>query len=174
MKGYNRVILMGNLARDPEVRYTSNNTAVATFSLAVNRYTKQADGQGKETADFFTIVAWGKSAEQCQKYLHKGNGVHVEGRLQTRSYEGKDGQKRYVTEVVADAAGICFVGGGDRQGGSAPVQTQPQQQNTAPRTQPRQGNGFNPNEPVTMQDFPMDISDLDNGPAQEAQEDIPF
>ncbi len=96
----NKVILMGRLTRDPEVRYTTtNNTLVCTFSLAVNRRFKQ---EGQPDADFFNIVAWSKTGEFCSKYFKKGQQVAVEGRLQTRNYDDKDGKKVYVTEVVAE------------------------------------------------------------------------
>jgi single-strand DNA-binding protein len=94
----NKVILVGNLARDPEVRYTPNGKAVASFTIAVNRFT----GQGqKEAADFVPIVAWEKLAEVCGNNLTKGRRVLVEGRLQIRSYDASDGQKRRVAEVIA-------------------------------------------------------------------------
>ena len=97
----NKVILMGRLTRDPEVRYTqTNNTLVASFSLAVNRrFTREGDAQ---TADFINIVAWGKTGEFCSKYFKKGQQVAVIGRIQTRTWEDQQGQKRYVTEVIAE------------------------------------------------------------------------
>ena len=97
----NKVILMGRLTRDPEVRYTqTNNTLVASFSLAVNRrFTREGDTQ---TADFINIVAWGKTGEFCSKYFKKGQQVAIVGRLQTRTWEDQQGQKRYVTEVIAE------------------------------------------------------------------------
>ena len=96
----NKVILMGRLTRDPEVRYTTNNnTLVCTFSLAVNRRFKQ---EGQPDADFINIVAWATTGEFCSKYFTKGQQVVVCGRLQTRSYDDKDGKKVYVTEVVAE------------------------------------------------------------------------
>ena len=99
----NKVILTGNLARDPEIRYTQSGKAVATFSLAVNRGWKRPnDSQQQQITDFINIVAWDKSAEFCSKYLAKGRKVLVEGRIQSRSYEAQDGSKRYVTEVVSD------------------------------------------------------------------------
>ena len=97
----NKVILMGRLTRDPEVRYTqTNNTLVASFSLAVNRrFTREGDTQ---TADFINIVAWGKTGEFCSKYFKKGQQVGIIGRIQTRSWEDNQGQKRYATEVIAE------------------------------------------------------------------------
>jgi len=95
----NKVILIGNLTRDPELRYTPDGTPVASFTLAVNRpFTNQ---QGERDADFIPIVAWRKQAERCSEYLIKGSQVAVEGRLQTRSYEDKNGIRRKVSEVIA-------------------------------------------------------------------------
>ena len=96
----NKVVLLGRLTRDPEVRYTqNNNTMVCSFSLAVNRRFKQ---EGQPDADFINIVAWNKTAEFVAKYFTKGQQVAVVGRIQTRSYDDKDGRKVYVTEVVAE------------------------------------------------------------------------
>jgi single-strand DNA-binding protein len=98
----NKVLLIGNLTRDPELRYVPSGTAVATFTLAVNRvYTSQA-GEKKEETAFIRIVVWGRRAEVCGEYLSKGSPVFVEGRLQSRSWEAQDGQKRSTTEVIAD------------------------------------------------------------------------
>ncbi|MDD5173868.1 MAG: single-stranded DNA-binding protein [Candidatus Omnitrophota bacterium] len=98
----NKVLLIGNLTRDPELRYVPSGTAVATFSIAVNRvYTSQA-GEKKEEVAFIRIVVWGRRAEVCGEYLSKGSPVFIEGRLQSRSWEGQDGQKRSTTEVIAD------------------------------------------------------------------------
>ncbi len=102
MASLNKVLLIGNLTRPPELRYTPSGTAVADLRLAVNRnYTTQG-GEKREEATFLTVVVWSKQAESCGEYLDKGSQVFVEGRLQTRDWEGKDGQKRTVTEVVAE------------------------------------------------------------------------
>ena len=96
----NKVFLIGRLTRDPELRYTGNNTAVASFSVAVNRnFTNQA---GEREADFINVVVWRKQAENVKNYLSQGSQVAIDGRIQTRSYDDNNGQKRYVTEVVAD------------------------------------------------------------------------
>ncbi len=99
----NKVILMGRLTKDPEVRYTQNtNTLVASFSLAVNRrFTKQGE---ERQADFINIVAWSKTGEFCSKYFKKGQQVGIIGRIQTRTWDDEQGQKHYVTEVVAEEA----------------------------------------------------------------------
>ena len=102
----NKVILIGRLTRDPELRYTSSNVPTASFSIAVDRnFTNQ---NGEREADFINIVVWRKQAENCKNYLTKGSQVAIDGRIQTRNYEGQDGKKVYVTEVVAD--NVQFLG----------------------------------------------------------------
>lgn len=96
----NKVFLIGRLVRDPELRYTGSNIAVATFSLAVNRNFAGANGE-RET-DFINIVVWRKQAENVKNYLNQGSQVAIDGRIQTRNYDDQNGQKRYITEVVAD------------------------------------------------------------------------
>ena len=98
----NRIQLSGRLTRDPEVRYTQTGRPVASFSLAVRRYTGP-NSQGREEVDFIDVVAWGVLAESCGNTLQKGQLVNVDGRLQVRSYEAQDGQKRRVSEVVASS-----------------------------------------------------------------------
>lgn len=96
----NKVFLIGRLTKDPELRYTSSNIATASFTVAVNRtFTNQ---NGEREADFINIVVWRKQAENVKNYLNKGSQVAIDGRIQTRTYDGQDGQRRYVTEVVAD------------------------------------------------------------------------
>ena len=101
MAGLNKVMLIGNLGADPEMRYTANGQAVTTFNLAVNRNWTGRDGERREETEWVTVVCWEKLAETVSQYLQKGRQAFVEGRLQTRSWEGQDGQKRYKTEVVA-------------------------------------------------------------------------
>jgi single-strand DNA-binding protein len=96
----NRVILIGRLTKDPELKYTPNGTAVASFTLAVNRF--RSNAQGEQEADFIPIVVWQKQAENCANYLNKGSLAAVDGRLQVRTFDGKDGNRRWVTEVVAE------------------------------------------------------------------------
>ena len=113
----NKVILTGNLTRDPEVRYTQSGKAVATFSLAVSRtWKKPGESQSQQLTDYINIVAWDKSADFCGKYLIKGSRILVEGRIQSRSYEAQDGSKRYVTEVVSE--NIEFAGARPQSGNS--------------------------------------------------------
>ena len=119
MASLNKVLLIGNLTRPPELRYTPSGTAVADLRLAVNRnYTTQS-GEKREEACFLTVVVWGKQAESCGEYLDKGSGVFVEGRLQTRDWEGKDGGKRTVTEVVAERVQFMSRTKGASAGGPA-------------------------------------------------------
>ena len=106
----NRIILLGRLTRDPEVRYTQTGKVVCQFTLAVDRPFANQDGQRE--ADFIPVVIWGKQAETCGNSLTKGQRVLVEGRLQIRSYDAKDGSKRYVTEVIAKFENLFNVNGG--------------------------------------------------------------
>jgi single-strand DNA-binding protein len=109
----NKVFLMGNLTRDPELRYIPSGTAVANFSLAINRAYKDAGGEKKEEVSYVRVVVWGKMAEVCGEYLTKGRPVLVEGRLKSRSWEAQDGQKRSALDVVATS--VQFIGAkGDR------------------------------------------------------------
>ncbi len=100
-RSWNRVELIGNLTRDPELRYTPNGAAVCTFGIATNR-TYVSEGEKKEEVDFHRLVAWNKLAELCNQLLKKGNRVFISGRLQNRSWEGQDGQTRNVTEIVVE------------------------------------------------------------------------
>lgn len=98
----NRVTLIGNLTRDPELRNTPNGKAVASMSIATNRFWTDAQGQKQKEAEFHNIVMWSKLAEIASQYLHRGSKVYVEGRLQTREWTGQDGIKRYRTEIIVD------------------------------------------------------------------------
>ncbi|KKQ65010.1 MAG: Single-stranded DNA-binding protein [Candidatus Daviesbacteria bacterium GW2011_GWA2_38_24] len=100
-RSWNKAELIGNLTRDPELRYTPSGAAVCTFSIATNR-SYVTDGEKKEEVDFHRIVAWNKLGELCNQLLKKGNRVFVSGRIQTRSWEGQDGQQRQTTEIVID------------------------------------------------------------------------
>ena len=101
MRGLNVCQVMGNLGADPEMRYTTVGRAVTNFRLAVNRRWRDAEGQLQEKVEWFRIVAWGRLAELVNQYCQRGSPVYVEGRLETRSFEGADGQVRYLTELVA-------------------------------------------------------------------------
>lgn len=121
----NRVTLIGNLTRDPELRKTTSGQSVASFTIATNRSFTSSDGQKKDQADYHSLVAWGRLGEICAQYLVKGKKIYVDGRLQTREWDGQDGQKRYRTEVVIenmimlDRAGQ--VSGAPRTGDAADV-----------------------------------------------------
>ncbi len=112
-RSLNRVILIGNLTRDPELKYTPNGTAVCTFGIATNRSWTTADGQVKEDVQYHRIVSWQKLAELCGKLLAKGKKVYLEGRLTYRTFTGKDGQERSITEIVLDD--FIVFGDGRRQ-----------------------------------------------------------
>ena len=98
----NKVMIIGRVTQKPEKRVTQNGQTVTTFSVATNRRWKDSNGNQQEQAEFHNIVAWGKLAEICEQYLDKGRRVYVEGRLQTRNWEGQDGVKRYRTEIIAN------------------------------------------------------------------------
>lgn len=103
MTDFNQAVVLGNLTRDPEMRYTPNGRAVTSFSVATNRrWTNRETNEQQEETEFHNIVAWGKLAEICNQILYKGRKVLVVGRLRTRNWEGQDGVKRYSTEIVAD------------------------------------------------------------------------
>lgn len=101
-RGLNKVMVIGHLGRDPEMRYTPSGRPVTTFTVAVSRSWNTADGERRSETEWFNIVAWGNLAEICKQYLHKGQQVYIEGRLQTRHWEDKEGQKRTNVEVVAN------------------------------------------------------------------------
>ena len=106
----NKAIIIGNLGRDPDVRFTPSGRAVAKFSVATTERWTDQQGQRQEKTEWHNIVVWGKQAESCGQYLAKGRQVYVEGSIRTRSYDDKTGAKRYVTEIVAQR--IQFLGGG--------------------------------------------------------------
>ena len=113
--GVNKVILIGNLGGDPEVRYTANGNAVANFRIATNESWTDKQGQKQERTEWHRIVCWGKLAELAGEYLHKGRQVYIEGKLQTRQWDDREGNKRYTTEIVTRE--MTFLGGrGDSAG----------------------------------------------------------
>jgi len=114
-RGLNKVMIIGHLGRDPEMRFTPSGRPVTTFSVAVSRSWNTADGERRSETEWFNIVAWGNLAEICKQYLHKGQQVYIEGRLQTRRWEDNDGQKRTRVEVVANEMMML----GDRRDNSA-------------------------------------------------------
>lgn len=125
-KSLNKVMLIGNLGKDPELRYTSSGVAVATFSLATNESWKDQDGNTQERTEWHNIVAWRKLAEICGEWLKKGKKVYIEGRIQTRSYDDKNtGAKKYITEIVADSM-IMLDSRGAVDNGAGPVSAETQ------------------------------------------------
>lgn len=117
MAGVNKVILIGNLGKDPELRYTPQQTPVASFSLATTERLPSKDGQQKqERTEWHNIVVFGKQAETANQYLKKGRSVYIEGRIQTRSWDDKDGNKKYRTEIIANT--VQFLGGRGEDGGA--------------------------------------------------------
>ena len=114
MGSVNKVILVGNLGADPELKYTPSNRPVCNLSIATNEVFKDKGGQRQERTEWHRVTVWGDQAENCSKYLAKGRSVYIEGRLQTRSWDDKEGKKRYSTEVVADR--VVFLGSGGPEG----------------------------------------------------------
>jgi len=137
-KSVNKVILLGRLGKDAETKFTTSGISISKFSLATNRNTKdQASGEWKELTDWHNISVW--KTEHVANFLLKGKQVYLEGRLETRSYEDKEGQKKYFTEVICDAQNLVLLGGGPREGASeggeyAMPQSQPV---SMPRSAPR-------------------------------------
>ena len=115
MASVNKVILIGNLGRDPELRFTRDGQGVANFTLATNERWRDKDGQNQERTEWHRIVVWGKQAENCAQYLQKGRSCYIEGRIQTREREDKEGNKRQTTEIVAQ--NVTFLGGRGEGGG---------------------------------------------------------
>ncbi len=135
MASLNKVMLIGNLGKDPEVRYTASGTAVASFSLATTEKFKNKSGEWEERTEWHNVTFWGRLAEVCGEYLSKGKTIYVEGRLQTRKWQDRDGRDRYTTEIVGEkmqmlSGGRSSEGGGSRQSGGG--------------QQPAEGTGGNP------------------------------
>jgi len=134
MSGINKVILIGRLGQDPEVRYTPDGTAVANFSIATSEEWKDKNsGEKRERTEWHRIVAWRRLGEICGEYLSKGRQVYIEGRIQTRSWEDKDGNKRYTTEIIA--SDVQFLGGRDSANGAGPSAGAPQTGGQGPSPQ---------------------------------------
>ena len=159
----NKAIVLGNLGQDPEVRYTQGGQAVASFSVATSETFNDKNGERQERTEWHKIVAWGKTAELCGEYLRKGRQVYVEGRLQTRQWEDKEGQKRYTTEIVAQ--NVQFLGGrnDNRETGDMPAQERAPQQQRAPQMQQSR-----PQQAAPKKD------NFDFGPPPMSDDDIPF
>jgi single-strand DNA-binding protein len=154
MANFNKVLFMGNLTRDPELRYLPNGTAVTTFTVASNRVYKLPSGEKKEEATFVRVVVWARRAETCSEYLSKGSAVFVEGRLQSRTWQGQDGQKRSTIEIVAD--NVQFLGR-PKNDGQAYQKTRPESQEQLD----------------SVPDVDMDV-DMDAKAVSQSDEDVPF
>ncbi len=133
-RAVNKVILIGNLGQDPELRYTGNGTAVCNLRIATNESYKDQDGQLVEKTEWHSVVAWSRLAEICGEYLKKGSRVYFEGSLQTRSWEDRDGNTRYTTEIKAREMMMLDSRGGDIDNGNDQRRSQPQPQ---PQQQPQ-------------------------------------
>lgn len=118
MASVNKVIVLGNLGQDPELRHTASGRPVATLRIATNEQWTDQNGERKERTEWHSVVVWGRQAENCAQYLSKGRQVFVEGRLQTRKWEDRDGNPRYTTEIVADR--VQFIGGQGGAGAAPP------------------------------------------------------
>ncbi len=148
-RSVNKVILVGHLGKDPEVSYLPSGQAMAKFSLATNRRSKDKNGEWKDETDWHNIVVWGKTAEFCSQYITKGRLVYVEGRIQNRTWEDKDGNKRYATDIVGNDV-IAL--GGRGEGGGEPA-ARPA---AAPRAAQPQEDDFGPAQPeITDDDIPF-------------------
>ena len=149
MGSVNKVILVGNLGRDAELRYTPGGAAVATLNLATTEVWNDKNQQRQEKTEWHRIVLWGKQAESLQEYLTKGKQIYVEGRLQTRQWDDKDGNKRYTTEIKADR--ITLLGGGRGAGGGGGMDRGVSQAGGG------MGGGMDeqPVEPITDDDIPF-------------------
>jgi single-strand DNA-binding protein len=161
-RSFNQVILMGNLTRDPELRTTPNGTSVCSFSLALNRSYKSADGEWQEATDFIDIVAWAALGERVAQYLSKGRAALVNGRLQSRSWE-QDGQKRSKVEVVAqDVTFLGGPGGGQAAGGGTASMDEPVEPAKAPAKKGAK-KGKKDEEDVVIEDIgdePINLDDI--------------
>jgi len=160
----NRAMLIGNITRDPELRSTSTGQSVASFGLATNRIWKDpSSGERKESTDFHNIVAWGKLAEICGQYLRKGSKIFVEGRIQNRSWQGQDGNKRYITEIVMENMIML-----DRK----PAETSPYQPSTPQSNQPPVALKTQATPPPQPEEIPT--IQIDENQDEVKIEDIPF
>jgi single-strand DNA-binding protein len=135
----NKCMIIGNLGRDPEMRYTPSGQPVTQFTVAVNRNYRDQQGEWQEETEWFRIVAWGPLAERTAEYLRKGRKVYVEGRLQTRQWEGQDGQKRYTTELVANTVTALDRRPPEEGGGEAGGESRPARAGRPPSEGPAEG-----------------------------------
>jgi single-strand DNA-binding protein len=153
MGSVNKVILVGNLGRDAELRYTPGGAAVATLNMATTEVWNDKAGQKQEKTEWHRIVLWGKTAESLAEYLTKGKQIYVEGRLQTRQWDDKDGNKRYTTEIRSDRVVLLSGGGGGGRGGGM-SRTSGADESTGGGHAPAPGHD-GPDQPLTDDDIPF-------------------
>ena len=178
-RGFNKVILMGNLARDPDVRHTPNKQKVARITVAVGRQWKnRVTGELQSHTDFIPVVAWTFLADICDRYLRKGRPVLVEGRMQVREYEdAKTGSRKWATEVVADNIVMLSAGRSEDEGYGeipAPKPAQPTYPQRQPSAHPAGDVGSLRDEIDFEEDFPLDFSELSDSADEEGEVDVPF
>jgi single-strand DNA-binding protein len=130
MSSVNKVILVGNLGSDPELKYTPSNRPLCNISLATNEVFKDKAGARQERTEWHRVTVWGEQAETCAKYLSKGRSIYVEGRLQTRSWDDKEGKKRYSTDIVANQ--VVFLGAGNGSGAGRKNDSEPRASSPPP------------------------------------------
>lgn len=155
MYSLNRATLIGNLTRDPELKQIPSGQSVCSFSIATDRQWTGADGQKQKASDFHNIVAWGKLAEICSQYLTKGKKIYIEGRIQTRDWDGQDGVKRYRTEIIAENMIMLDRTAGD-QTGTAPAFASPSRGFVPPQAPIRRDEPpVNPDDEIRVEDIPF-------------------
>lgn len=174
-RSWNRVELIGNLTRDPELRYTPNGAAVCTFGLATNR-TYLTEGEKKEEVDFHRLVAWNKLAELCNQLLKKGNKVFISGRLQTRSWEGADGQTKQVTEIVVEDMIILSPKmGGESFNDDVNFESRPSTAPAAPKPSPSTASKQQTDDKTASEESTSKEPAAEEAPKEElSDEDLPF
>jgi len=153
----NKALIFGNLTRDPELRSLPSGAKLCTFGIATNRRYKDKEGNWQEATEFHNIVVFGRQAETTSQYLSKGSSAFIEGRLQTRSWEGQDGQKKYRTEIVADRVqfGPKSGGGGGQQGNNQQEQSGQQSQNQSQNQEENLDTIEYPEEDINPEDIPF-------------------
>ena len=149
----NKVQIIGNLTRDPEIKQTTNGQSVCTVGVATNRTWKDQSGEKKEQVEYHTIVAWGKLAEICGQYLKKGQKAYFDGRLQTRAWEGPDGVKNYRTEIVAE--NMIMLGGRGGEGGGNSFGGDVDYSASAPSVSDDPSRASNSNDEIRIEDIPF-------------------
>jgi single-strand DNA-binding protein len=149
----NKAILIGRLGRDPEMRYTATGTAVVTFSIATNHFAKDQSGNNTDQTEWHNIVAFGRTAEVAGEYLTKGRLVFIEGRLQTRSWDDQNGQKKYKTEIVC--TNLQLLGGRGEGTGETPEENQSEVPETTTKSKTSKKTDKTPSEPEEEDDLPF-------------------